>query len=95
MELIVQKCCGAWDLCGSPGLHEAVCGEAGCEKGAKKVERWNTIAASAAKQSGRGIIPEVMSVKTYKRQPLRWQKIWMLYWCLMSCAEGYGPHKAD
>lgn len=24
--------CGAWDLCGSPGLHEAVCGEAGCEK---------------------------------------------------------------
>ena len=59
--------CGAWDLCGSPGLHEAVCGEAGCEKrGAKKVERWNTIAASAAKQSGRGIVPEVMSVKTYK-----------------------------
>ena len=24
--------CGAWDLCGSPGLHEAMCGEAGCEK---------------------------------------------------------------
>ena len=36
------------------------------KKGAKKVERWNTIAASAAKQSGRGIVPEVMSVKTYK-----------------------------
>ena len=30
------------------------------------MERWNTIAASAAKQSGRGIVPEVMSVKTYK-----------------------------
>ena len=31
MELIAEMC-GAWNLCGSPGLHEEVCGEAGCEK---------------------------------------------------------------
>ena len=24
--------CGAWNLCGSPGVHEAVCDEAGCKK---------------------------------------------------------------
>ena len=32
MELIVQKCVELGIYAGSPGLHEAVCGEAGCEK---------------------------------------------------------------
>ena len=32
LKIVETKMCGAWDLCGSPGLHEAVCGEAGCEK---------------------------------------------------------------
>ncbi len=36
------------------------------KKAKKKVERWNTIAESAAKQSKRGIIPNVCAVKTYK-----------------------------
>jgi len=32
---------------------------------AKKLERWQKIAASAAEQSGRGIIPKVISVDSY------------------------------
>ena len=36
------------------------------KKEAKKLERWNTIAQSAAKQSNRGVIPTVSSVLTYK-----------------------------
>ncbi|MDD3184295.1 MAG: 16S rRNA (uracil(1498)-N(3))-methyltransferase [Anaerostipes sp.] len=35
------------------------------KKAAKKVTRWNAIAHSAAKQSKRGIIPEVSEVKSY------------------------------
>ena len=33
---------------------------------AKKVERWQKIAASAAEQSGRGLIPQVLTVDSYK-----------------------------
>ena len=33
---------------------------------AKKVERWQKIAASAAEQSGRGRIPEVLTLSSYK-----------------------------
>ena len=36
------------------------------KKASKKVERWNGIALSAAKQSKRGIIPEVKDVVSYK-----------------------------
>ena len=32
----------------------------------KKLERWNKIAASAAEQSGRGVIPEVLVLKSYQ-----------------------------
>lgn len=35
------------------------------KKAAKKVERWNSIAESAAKQAGRGIIPKVKQVMSY------------------------------
>ena len=31
--------CGAWDLCGSPGLHEAMCGEAGMRKKGRR--KWS------------------------------------------------------
>lgn len=37
------------------------------KKAAKKVTRWNEIAKSAAKQSKRGIIPEVTDVMTYEQ----------------------------
>ena len=57
------------------------------KKGAKKVERWNTIAASAAKQSGRGIVPEVMSVKTYK-EALEMAKDLDVVLVPYECAEG-------
>ena len=36
------------------------------KKEAKKLERWQAIAESAAKQSGRGIIPKVAKVLSYK-----------------------------
>ena len=36
------------------------------KKAAKKVARWNEIAKSASKQAGRGILPEVGDVVTYK-----------------------------
>ena len=36
------------------------------KKAGKKIERWNGIALSAAKQSKRGIIPEVKDVMTFK-----------------------------
>ena len=36
------------------------------KKAEKKTERWQQIAQSAAKQAGRGYIPEVHSVMTYK-----------------------------
>ena len=35
-------------------------------KAGKKVERWQQIARSAAKQAGRGLIPEVASVMSYR-----------------------------
>ena len=36
------------------------------KKEAKKLERWQAIAESGAKQSGRGIIPEVVALSSYK-----------------------------
>ena len=51
------------------------------------MERWNTIAASAAKQSGRGIVPEVMSVKTYK-EALEMAKNLDVVLVPYECAEG-------
>lgn len=35
------------------------------KKAAKKVQRWNSIALGAAKQSGRSLVPEVKSVMTF------------------------------
>ena len=37
------------------------------KKAAKKVERWNSISESAAKQAGRSIIPEVTEVMSYEQ----------------------------
>ena len=37
----------------------------------KKLERWQKIAASAAEQSGRGRIPQVLTLKSYKEALLR------------------------
>ena len=40
--------------------------QAGREESGKKVERWQKIAASAAEQSGRGRIPQVLTLPSYK-----------------------------
>ncbi len=37
----------------------------------KKLERWQKIAASAAEQSGRGVIPQVVVLGSYKEAPSR------------------------
>lgn len=67
MELIIQK---AVEL----GVYEIIPVETKrcvvkLDKGArqkKKLDRWRAIAESAAKQSGRGIIPEVKELMTYR-----------------------------
>ena len=89
MELIVQKCVELGIYAVVPVSMKRCVVKLDAKKGAKKVERWNTIAASAAKQSGRGIVPEVMSVKTYK-EALEMAKD--LDVVLVPCRR-YGPHK--
>lgn len=67
MELIIQK---AVEL----GVYEVVPVTTkrtivkfnNSKKEKKKLERWQSIATSAAKQSGRGIIPEIKEVMTFK-----------------------------
>lgn len=65
MELIIQK---AAEL----GVHKVIpvvtrraVVKLDDKKAAKKVERWNAISLSAAKQSGRSMIPEVESVMSF------------------------------
>ena len=87
MELIIQKAVelGVYQVI--PVAMKRCVVKLDAKKGAKKVERWNTIAASAAKQSGRGIVPEVMSVKTYK-EALEMAKDLDVVLVPYECAEG-------
>ncbi len=67
MELIIQKAVelGASEIV--PVMMKRTIVKLDDEKKeAKKIERWQTIAEEAAKQSGRGIIPKVRGVVTYK-----------------------------
>ncbi len=71
MDLIVQK---AVEL----GVYQVIPVETrrtvvklDSKKAEARVRRWNAISESAAKQSGRSIIPEVTSVKTWK-EALAW-----------------------
>lgn len=65
MELIVQKCVelGIYEVV--PVMMKRCVVKLDTKKAAKKVERWNGIAESAAKQAGRGFIPEVMQIQSY------------------------------
>ena len=67
MELIVQKCVelGVYQII--PVAMKRCVVRLDEKKAAKKAERWNCISESAAKQAGRGIIPEVRPVVDYKR----------------------------
>ena len=87
MELIVQKCVELGIYTVVPVSMKRCVVKLDAKKGAKKVERWNTIAASAAKQSGRGIVPEVTSVKTYK-EALEMAKDLDVVLVPYECAEG-------
>lgn len=66
MELIIQKAVelGAYEII--PVETRRCVVRLDGKKAAKKTERWNQIAQSAAKQSKRMLIPEVHSVMTYK-----------------------------
>ena len=66
MELIIQKAVelGVYEVV--PVSTKRAVVKLDAKKAKKKVERWNTIALSAAKQAKRGRIPEVLPVMTLK-----------------------------
>lgn len=66
MELIIQKAVelGAYEII--PVATKRAVVKLDDKKAAKKVERWNSISESGAKQSGRNVIPKVQSVMSYK-----------------------------
>ena len=66
MELIVQKAVelGAYEVI--PVATKRAVVKLDQKKAAKKVERWNSIAESAAKQAGRSRIPKVAQVMNYR-----------------------------
>ena len=73
MELIVQKAVelGAYQVIPVSTRRSVV--KLDEKKASKKVERWQQIALSAAKQAGRGYIPQVSEVMSYP-EALSWAK---------------------
>ena len=67
MELIIQKAVelGAYQVIPTSTKRAVV--KLDEKKASKKVERWNTIALSAAKQCGRSLIPQVTPVMTFDK----------------------------
>lgn len=65
MELIIQKAVelGVYQII--PAMTKRTVVKLDAKKAGKKIERWNQIVLSAAKQSGRSMIPEVMPVMTF------------------------------
>ncbi len=66
LEHVIQKATelGAYEIVAFPSSR---CVSRPDEKSlAKKLERWQKIAASAAEQSGRGVIPQVLALSSYK-----------------------------
>ena len=55
---------GAWEIIPVATKRSVV--KLDAKKAAKKVERWNSISESGAKQSGRAVIPKVSQVMTYQ-----------------------------
>lgn len=68
MELIIQKAVelGVYEIIPVMTKRSIVKLE-DRKKELKKIERWQSIAAAAAKQSGRGIIPRISEVMNYKQ----------------------------
>lgn len=67
MELIIQKAVelGAYELI-PVNMARSVVKYSDAKKEAKKLQRWQAISESAAKQSGRGIIPKILPIMSYK-----------------------------
>lgn len=67
MELIIQKAVelGVYEVI--PVATKRAVVKLDAKKATKKVERWNSIAESAAKQAGRSIIPEVTEVLAFSQ----------------------------
>lgn len=72
MELIIQKAVelGAYEII-PVMMKRTIVKLEDNKKEEKKLERWNSIAESAAKQSGRGIIPKVTKVLSFKEAVAR------------------------
>ena len=66
MELIVQKAVELGVFAVIPVATKRAVVKLDDKKAGKKIERWNSIAESAAKQSGRSVVPEVKPVMSYK-----------------------------
>ena len=66
MELIIQKAVelGVYEVI--PVATRRAVVKLDAKKAAKKIDRWNAIALSGAKQSGRSIVPEVKPVMSFK-----------------------------
>ena len=66
MELIIQKAVelGVYEIV--PVAAKRCVVKLDDKKAKKKIERWQQIAESAAKQAGRGVIPEVKDVLSFK-----------------------------
>lgn len=75
MELIVQKAVelGAYEIVPVATRRSVV--KLDAKKASKKVERWNNIAESGAKQSGRNVIPKVTDVLSFKEAVLYAKKL--------------------
>lgn len=75
MELIIQKAVelGAYEVI--PVTTKRAVVKLDEKKAVKKVQRWNTIAEGAAKQSGRSLIPKVHQVLTFSEALTYAQKL--------------------
>ncbi|HIW48479.1 MAG TPA: 16S rRNA (uracil(1498)-N(3))-methyltransferase [Firmicutes bacterium] len=67
MEWILQKCTELGAVRFVPVITEHTVVRLTDKDGAKKRERWQKIAQAAAQQAGRGIVPEVAAVQTFRQ----------------------------
>ena len=93
MELIVQKCVELGIYAVVPVSMKRCVVKLDAKKAAKKQERWQEISRSAAKQSGRSVIPEVIPVCTFK-EALEQAKQLDVILVPYECAEGMKETKA-
>ena len=68
MELVIQKAVELGAASIVPVKTKRCVVKLDAKKEEKKVTRWRTIAESAAKQSGRGVLPEVTAVKSFSEE---------------------------